>query len=516
MKENSNQSIAINSLVLYAKLAIVSICGLLYTRFALQALGQDDYGMYAVVGGMVALIIIANSIMVMVSNRFMAVAIGKGDETEINRTFNVNLIIHSLIAVVTLLIAIPIGHWYIANFVNYSGDMQNVYLVCDISIVASVISFIGVPYNGLLLARERFFVYCSTDVGAALLKLIVTWLLIDHFEHKLLIYALTMAVMTAYPTAVFIIYCRHHFPDVVRLKPVRDRQAYLKVLNFSFGVGIGTLMSMIKLQGTQLIINAFFNTTVNSAIAVANTVNRLILMFASNISKSIAPQIYKSHAVGDESRYTYLVCLSSRLTYLVMLMVSLPFLLIPETLFGLWLKEVPDGTLVFSRLMIVDILIVSLNSGIVDLIFASGKIMEYQVTVNILVALSIVAGFLAVRAGLGGESLFYCYILFSAIIFFIRPILMLRVVKFKISALFRESYLPVFFVTLLTAPVFLLHHHVGALLLLTAAMLWYFIVVWTVGINSTEKKLIANFIKEHINKKRDKRHNIHTLPRQRS
>lgn len=457
--------------------------------------------MFAVVGGMVALMIIANSIMVSVSNRFIAVAIGKGDEAEINHTFNINLVIHTLIAVATLLVAIPIAHWYIAHYVNYAGGLLNVYLVCDISIVASVISFIGVPYNGLLLARERFIVYCSTDVGAALLKLVVTWLLIDHFEHKLLIYALTMAVMTAYPTAVFIAYCRHHFPDIVRFKPVHDINAYWNVLKFSFGVGIGTLMGMIKLQGTQLIINAFFNTAVNSAVAVANTVNRLIQMFANNISKSIAPQIYKSQAVGNERRYTYLVCLSSRVTYLVMLMVSLPFLLIPETLFGLWLKEVPDGTLVFSRLMIIDILIVSLNSGIVDLIFASGKIMEYQITVNILVALSVAAGFLAVKAGLGGESLFYCYILFSAIIFFIRPILMLRVVKFKVSALFKESYLPVFIVTILTAPTYLLRNHLNVWALLITSMLWYLAVVWTAGLNSTEKKKIITFVYDKLNKK---------------
>lgn len=501
MKENSNKSIAVNSVVMYIRLALVSVCGLLYTRFALQALGVVDYGMFAVVGGMVALMAISNSIMISVSNRFIAVAVGKGDAGGVNKAFNVNLVIHILIAVATVLLAIPVGHWYIAQYVNYAGNMQDVYLVCDISIIASAISFIGVPYNGLLLARERFFVYCSTDVGAALLKLVVTWLLIDHFDHKLLIYALTMAVMTAYPTFIFISYCRRHFPDIVRFRLVRDLQAYWTVLKFSFAVGIGTLMGMIKLQGTQLIINVFFTTTVNSAIAVANAVNQLIQMFANNISKSIAPQIYKSHATGDEDRYTYLVCLSSRLTYLVMLMVSLPFLLIPETLFGLWLKEIPEGTLLFSRLMIIDILIVSLNSGIVDVIFASGRIYLYQIVVNILVAASVILGFLCVRAGFGGESLFYCYIIFSVIIFFTRPVIMLRVVKFHIPTLIKESYLPVFYVTLLTAPVYLLRHHINAWLLVFIAMLWYLTVVWILGLNATEKKTIIKYAYGRIRKK---------------
>lgn len=501
MKENSNQSIAINSIMMYVRLAIVSVCGLLYTRFALQALGVVDYGMFAVVGGMVALMAISNSIMISVSNRFIAVAVGKGDSDATNKAFNVNLVIHILIAAATVLLAIPVGHWYTAHYVNYAGNLQNVYLVCDISIIASAISFVGVPYNGLLLARERFFVYCSTDVGAAMLKLVVTWLLIDHFEHKLLIYALTMAVMTAYPTFVFMFYCKRHFPNIVRFRLIRDLAAYWTVLKFSFAVGIGTLMGMIKLQGTQLIINVFFTTIVNSAIAVANAVNQLIQMFANNISKSIAPQIYKSHAAGDEERYTYLVCLSSRITYLVMLMVSLPFLLIPETLFGLWLKEVPEGTLLFSRLMIIDILIVSLNAGIVDLIFASGRIYLYQIVVNILVATSVVAGFLAVKSGFGAESLFYFYMIFSAIIFFIRPIIMLRVVKFRISSLIRDSYLPVFYVTLLTAPVFLLRETINAWLLILIVMLWYLTIVWFTGLEAKEKKAILNYVHDRIFKR---------------
>ena len=443
---------------------------------------------------------ICNSIMISVSHRFIAVAVGKGNTHETNKVFNVNLVIHVLIAIATLILAIPIGHWYIANHINYLGSIHNVYLVYDISIVSSAISFIGVPYNGLQLARERFFVYCSTDVGAALLKLIVTWLLIDHWENKLLIYTLTMAVMTAYPTGVFIWYCKHHFPDIVRFKIVRDIKAYWKVLKFAFGVGIGTLMGMVKIQGSQLIINAFFNTAINAAIAVANVVNQFIQMFALNISKSIAPQIYKSYATANEDRYTYLVCLSSRITFLVMLMISLPFLLTPDILFSLWLKEIPEKTLLFSRLMIIDILIVSLNAGIVDLIFASGKIYTYQIVVNMLIAMSIVAGFFAVKAGLGSESLFYCYIFFSSIIFFVRPIIMLRVAKFRISVLIKESYLPVFYVTLLTLPLFILCEYLHHWLLIVVSMFWYITVVWIIGMNSKERKSVKNYVYDKLNK----------------
>ena len=154
MQENTNKSIAVNSLILYIRLAIISISGLLYTRFSLQALGISDYGLYSVIACIITFISIINTIMVTTSNRFIAIAIGKNEQEEVCRQFNVNLVIHVLIALLTVAIALPIGHWYIMHNVTYEGDMQIVQRVFDVSIIAAAMSFVGVPYNGLLIARE--------------------------------------------------------------------------------------------------------------------------------------------------------------------------------------------------------------------------------------------------------------------------------------------------------------------------------------------------------------------------
>ena len=150
MKENTNKSIAVNSLILYIRLAIISVSGLLYTRFSLQALGISDYGLYSVIACIITFISIINTIMVTTSNRFIAIAIGKNDQEEVCRQFNVNLVIHVLIALLTIAVALPLGHWYIVHHVTYDGDMHTVHTVFNVSIVAAALSFIGVPYNGLL------------------------------------------------------------------------------------------------------------------------------------------------------------------------------------------------------------------------------------------------------------------------------------------------------------------------------------------------------------------------------
>lgn len=129
MQENTNKSIAVNSLILYIRLAIISVSGLLYTRFSLQALGISDYGLYSVIACIITFISIINTIMVTTSNRFIAIAIGKNDQEEVCRQFNVNLVIHVLIALLTIVVALPLGHWYIVHHVTYDGDMHTVHTI---------------------------------------------------------------------------------------------------------------------------------------------------------------------------------------------------------------------------------------------------------------------------------------------------------------------------------------------------------------------------------------------------
>ena len=85
-----------------------------------------------------------------------------------------------------------------------------------------------------------------------------------------------------------------------------------------------------------------------------------------------------------------------------------------------------------------DILILSINAGITDYIYATGKIKIYQIVINTLVALSVVAGFYTLKNGMKPENLFYIFILFSFIIFIIRPIILLKVSKFNIKQLIKE------------------------------------------------------------------------------
>ena len=372
MQENTNRAIAYNSAILYGKMVINTVCALLTTRFALKALGVTDFGLYALLGGIISFIAIFNTIMLSTSNRFIAVSIGKGDMNEVNKQFNVNIVIHSIIAILALIIAIPIGEWYIPRYVNYDGLLTNALWVYFISVAGSIFSFVGVPYNGLLMAKERFIVFSFVDVALHIMKLIIAWLLVFYFDHKLLIYTVTMAFMTAAPTVVYYIYCNHHYKEMVKLSFVRDRKMYKEVFNFSAWVSVGAVADITKNQGAALVVNAFFNTVMNTALGVATSINNYISLFAKGVIQPMQPQITKSYAAGDIQRTNELLIMSTKYSFLLTLIVGAIFLVAPEWLLSLWLGEVPPYASTFLVLLVVDHLVQSLNSGISNLIWLFG------------------------------------------------------------------------------------------------------------------------------------------------
>lgn len=500
MKENTNKAIAINSIILYAKLFVMTICGLLTTRFALQALGVNDFGLFSVLGSIISFIAIFNTVMISTSNRFISVAIGKGHSKYINEQFNICIVIHIAIALFTLFLAIPLGDLYIYKHLNYSGDIDTAVDVFHFTVIGSIISFVGVPYNGLLIAKERFLVFSITEVLTHIFKLAVTFSLLYCFDEKLLIFAFTQGFITAVPTLVYYIYCKRQFSEIVKFNIPRNSRKYIEIFSFSGWVAYGAFATIGKSQGAQILINSFFNTMMNTALGLANTVNGLLGTFSNSIAQPIMPQITKNYASGNYSRCDDLLVMSTKYTFFVTLFISTPFLSGAEWIFYLWLSNIPPYVLDFTTLIIIDTLITSLNSGISNMIFASGKIKLYQISINTLRLFSIFAAYIVLKFGGPAQSLLGAYILFSIIIFFIGQWVLHHTLRYDNTILWKRSYIPSFVILLLLIPFLIFKIWTNSIVNIVFVESYLFVLILFIGLSKSERSKISKLILKCIKK----------------
>ena len=490
MQENSNKALAVNTLVLYGKLFITAICGLLTARFSLQALGVTDFGLFSVLGGIISFISIVNTIMVATSNRFIAVEIGRGNIQSINKKFNVCLIIHIAIAVFTMLLMIPIGIYYVLNYVNYDGNINNALIVFLLSSIASAFTFLGVPYNGLLMAKERFLLFCAVDAIANIIKVVVSFMLLYAFQQKLLIYASTIALMTAFPFVVYYVYSKYKFKDLTKFQLVREKNEYKEIFSFSGWVAYGAVACVAKAQGAAILINLFFSTAMNTALGLANNVNSCIMLFAQNVEKPIAPQLTKSYAAGNVDRTNQLLILSTKMSYFAMLLISAPFLTDCNWILSLWLGKVPDYVALFTILLIVDNLINAFNSGIANIIFASGKIKGYQIAINTLRLLAVVVAYFVLKSGYPPYSLIFTYIVSSLIVIITSQYILHKTLNYDNSILMKNSYLPSIMVTVGFVPAIYVNIYIHPFFHIIILIIYLLILMYVIGLNKHEKEYI--------------------------
>lgn len=492
MQENTNKAIAYNSIILYIRLGVVSICGLFSTRYALRALGVDDFGLFSILASIIGIIDLINSIMIAATTRFMAVAIGKGNPEAINKQFNINLFLHSAAAIIALIIAMPLGYWFVYGHINYAGNPDDAMCVFVMTVLGSIIAFLGVPYEGLLKAKENFKIPSIVAIISALFKLVLSVLIVYCFTNKLLVYALTISLLTALPSFVYRRYCKTHFPEYTKVSLVRDKKQYKEIFSFLGWSGYGTIACVIKSQGASVIINLFFTTAMNAALGIANTLNSLVMTFSQNVSQPMLPQITKSYACDNKQRCDSLLIMTTKITYLLMLFIATPFLIDAEWILSIWLKDVPPFASTFTLLLIIDSLLASFNSGISTLVMASGKIALYQFSGNTIRILALGVAYFVLKIGASPISLLYTYIVSTIMILVINQIILKFQLNYNCKNLYIKSYVPSITVTLLFCPFLFLKMSIPSIWKIVLGLVYISILIWLFGLSKEEKYYIKN------------------------
>ena len=495
MKENTNKAILINSAIMYARMAINTILALLTTRYALQALGVNDFGLFSLVGSIISFMGVFNTIMLSTCNRFLAVSIGKGDVEEINKTFNINLSIFIGCSLLFLIVGLPLGDYYIRNYINYDGLLVNVLLVFYFSVIGSVISTLATPYQGLLIAKERFFMFSLVDVTLHVFRFLVVLSLLYYWENKLLVYTVLQAFTIALPALINFMYSKKIFPNIVRFHMVKDTNAYKAVFKFSGWVSFGAFACVIRNQAAAVLVNIFFNTIMNTALGIANSLNNYVTLFANNLTQPIQPQITKSYASGNYERTNQLLVMSTKFSFMMMLLIGSPFFVSADWIVYLWLGQVPSYAVNFTILLIIDNIVMSFNSGLSLLLFADGRIALYQIVVNILRLLAVFCGYIILRLDFQPQALFYVYIFFSLLIVIATQWCLKKTINYNNMILVKKSYLPSLAILFLFLPVLLLPSSIHPLCRIVVAVGYLLILEFLIGLSKKEKNYIISKIK---------------------
>lgn len=403
--ENTRR-IAKNTLMLYVRMLFGMLVSLYTSRVVLQALGVEDYGIYNVVGGFVAMFSMISASLSSSVGRFLTFELGKGDVDALKRVFSTSLSIHVVLSVIIVLLAETIGVWFLNTHMTIPETrLYAANWVFQASIFAFVINLWSVPFSASIVAHERMSAFAYIGILDIVFRLlIVLFIAYSGLDFdRLIVYALLLVAVVCLMQMIYWRYCYRNFEEC-RINLHFDAQYWKAMSSFAGWNFIGCTAGFLKDQGVNVLLNLFIGPVVNAARGIAGMVNNMLASFSANFMAALNPQITKSYAIGDYDYMFSLVERGSRFSYYILLIFALPVLFETEFVLTLWLNVYPEHTVNFVRLILIVTMCDILSNTLINLQLATGKLRNYQLAVGGMLLMNFPFSYLCLKFGCSPES----------------------------------------------------------------------------------------------------------------
>lgn len=499
----NNRRIARNTLMLYLRMAFVMAISLYLSRIVLKALGVVDYGIYNVIGGVIAFLGVFNSSMGAAAQRFMTFDLGRNNVESLKRSFSACLNLYIILSGFVLLLSETIGLWFINTKLNIPSDRTTAAnFVYQFTIFTSITSLLQNPFCASITAHERMDAFAWISIFDILARLGLSFLVLYSSQDHLIIYSGLIALEFLIVSTIYYAFCRRNFIEC-RFRMFFDKSLYKRLLSYSGWNLFGASAGIIGGQGVNIMLNMFFGPAVNAARGITMQISGAVSQFFGNFYTAVRPQIVKYYADNDLQRMHGLILNSARLAYYMALIVIVPIYIELPYIINLWLGSTPDHLIIFARLTLICCLVDCLSNPLMSAALASDKIRNYQIVVAFSTFLAFPLSYFSIKVSNSPTAPFIVSIFISVLSMILRAYFVDKLVGLKIQKFITAVVFKVLPATII-APILPLafaasmpNSFLRLALTVTTSVLFSAIAIFTTGINHEERRMVINKIKHH-------------------
>lgn len=506
MGQTANKVIK-NTGYLYAKLGITMFISLLITRLILNSLGASDYGIFNIIGGVIAMLGFLNAAMATATQRYMNYCEGNGEKEMQKIIFNTGIVLHFAIAFIASIALLVIGYIFFNGVLNIPQDrVMAAKIVYGSLILSTFFTITSVPYDAAVNAHENMKYYAIVGLIESLLKLGVAIIVVFTSADKLIVYGILMAFIPFITRTILRIYCHRHYEEcTVSLREYFKKSTAKEMASFAGWNFLITTAHMICFYGKGIILNHFFGPLLNAAHGITNDLNGKFLTFSTHMQKAINPVIAKSEGAGNRKKMLEASMIGNKWLFFVFAIVIIPAFIESKLLLQLWLKNPPAWTLIFVRIQLLQTLISLTTATFHTSILAEGNIALYSKIASSLNITAIAAIWIAFSLDTSPISLYVISFIINGVIFSITQIYFVkRNCGLSIVAFLKKVAFPCFIV--FAIPFFIttivhmnMEERLSRLLVATAVSTFTFVFSLLIfGLTKKERGILSTLVKKKL------------------
>lgn len=499
---SDHKKIAKNSLYLLVRMLIQMVISLYTSRLILNVLGVDDYGVYSIVGGFVALVGYVNQAMGSSTMRFITFSLGRDPFAQRKKVFNTSIVIHFGLSVLFVLLAETIGLWFFYYKLNLPSDsLHGAFVIYQLSVVSMILVIMTLPYSSLIIAYEKMSIFAYFSIIDTIMKLVIVYVLIVMPFNKLIVYGWLMLLSQIIYSVIYFLYCYKKIPES-RINFTLHKNLARRMVSFAGWSMFGCTAAIGYTQGINVLLNLFGGVAVNASRGLAVQVQGIVSNFVANFQTAVNPQIIKSYAQNQLEELHKLIYLSSKFSFYIVFILITPLILNINAVLKLWLGIIPEKLPIFVILILLITLVDTLSNPIMKSADATGRIKRYHIIVGTFLMFILPVAYVVLKQGAPIYSVFIVQLIFCIIALFIRLYVIKGMVGLDIKRYFIEVILPVLFITVPSAAIMVVIHyfiHINSSIvyfIITSTIITVinFILIWLCGINRHEKAIITQKI----------------------
>lgn len=477
----------------------------IYTsRIVLAALGVVDYGIYNVVGSVVALFSFLQTTMGNASHRFIAYALGRNEQGYLKQIFSTSVELHFIVAVIIVILCETVGLWFFYHKLVIPPERQTAaFVALQLSIISCFISISLVPYNAEIIAHERMQFYAYLSIVDVLIKLAIAFVITVVGDDKLIWYALLLLLMQLGMFLLYYIYCRRSFVEC-HFKFVADKALFLEIGKFTGWNIFGHMATTFSSQGVNMLLNMYFGPAMNAAKGVAQQVEHALMQFVQNFLTAVGPQVTKSYASDDRSRMHFLLFTSTKFSFFMYVVLGLPLFIELDFVLSVWLVELPAHTANFLRLLLIAQMSSSFFQPLNQACMATGKAGKFLVARGLTAISILLLTCLVFRMGCIPESMYIVQICMLYLGIVIQLSIVAPLIELSKRLYFKRVVLKLAAALLIAVPVPMTLYgkmETGLLRFIMVCVVSVICVVlsfYYVGMAKEERNMVFRFLKEKI------------------
>ena len=447
----SRKLIAKNTVMLYFRQIFLLAVNLYSIRVILTTLGTVDYGIYNVIAGIVTTFNFLSVAMSSATQRFYSFFLGKDDFDVLQKVFCITVEIYIFIILIVVAASETAGLWFVQNKLLIPLErMDAAKSVFHLVVISFASNLFSTPFLALIISHENMNVYAFISISEGVLKLASVLLLRVISFDSLVMYGFLLAAISVIIAFAYYSWCRKSYTEC-RFSLQWDKVQLQEILSFSGWCLFGTCAGIAKNQITNILLNMFFGPVVNAARGIAYNVNSAVSSFSANFNMAVRPQIIKTYSVNEKNTSFDLVFQSTKLSYFLLWIFMCPLFLEMHYVLKLWLTNVPDMSVTFTRLILIEVLFDSVSYPLQSLSQASGKMKLYQSVVGGVLLLNLPLAYLALKKGFDAYCVQYIAIVIAFVALLLRIIINSVLTDLQVSLFIRKALFPSILASFLSA-----------------------------------------------------------------